>query len=219
MTLRDGAMTLAVPPAWLADRRRIEVGLKQRFRNREEDDPPEQQDVVADAVEPRVGVANGDVDLQAGIEIAGRLMGERVDSIVEVIGPPHVHGKAGIIRHLLIKNRTDRGIGRPLLDLECERVLAAFDPGRGDCVRCDGIMHRIDDGRPQQQGFLKPTGFTGPLQVDHSDPGERQKPLLGADIGGQRFIRGRRGGRDEPVLACESVDDLGRECHNYLLVG
>jgi fructose-1,6-bisphosphatase/sedoheptulose 1,7-bisphosphatase-like protein len=45
----------------LADRRRIEVGLKQSFRNREEHDPPEQQDIVADAEQPRVGVAHAEI--------------------------------------------------------------------------------------------------------------------------------------------------------------
>jgi hypothetical protein len=37
-----------------------------------ENDPSEEQDIVADAVKPRVGVAKSGIDLKAGIEIADR---------------------------------------------------------------------------------------------------------------------------------------------------
>src|SRR5262245_19006490 len=79
-------------------------GLQSK-RNDEECDLSEKRDVVADAIEPGVGVANGNVHLEAGIECADRLARKYIDAGGEMMWPPGVHGETGIVRFVLVEDR------------------------------------------------------------------------------------------------------------------
>lgn len=109
-------------------------------------DLAEERDFVAHAVEPRVHIPHGHVNLDAVEEVLHRRVREHIGGREERVRPPRVDCEAGVDRMVGVEDRAWAREQRPLLRLKPRVVVQALRPRRPlDSVIPDRAIQRRSD--------------------------------------------------------------------------